>query len=119
MRDFRQLKVWEKSHSLTLRIYQITKSFPREEVFSLTSQMRRACSSIPMNIAEGCGRGTSKEYAHFLQIAVGSSYELDYQILLAKDLDYVDNANYTELNGEISSLQKQLVSLLQKVRATS
>jgi four helix bundle protein len=61
MRDFRQLKVWEKSHSLTLKIYQITQSFPREELFALTSQMRRACSSIPMNIAEGCGRGINKE----------------------------------------------------------
>lgn len=72
-----------------------------------------------MNIAEGCGRRTNKEYAYFLQIGLGSSYELDYQILLAKDLNYVDNAIYVELNGELSSLQKQLVSLLQKVRATS
>jgi four helix bundle protein len=118
MRDFRQLKVWEKAHTLTLRIYQVTKDFPKEEIYSLTSQIRRSCSSIPTNIAEGCGRGTNKEYAQFLQIAFGSSYELDYQILLAKDLNYIDNAIYVELNGELSSLQKQLASLLQKVRAT-
>ena len=119
MRDFRQLKIWEKSHSLTLRIYQITQTFPKEELFSLTSQMRRSSSSIPTNIAEGCGRGSNMDYARFLQIAVGSSYELDYQILLAKDLKYIDNAIYAELNNEISSLQKQIVALMQKVRAAN
>jgi four helix bundle protein len=77
MRDFRQLRVWEDAHSLTLTIYQITQNFPKEELFALTSQMRRASSSEPTNIAEGCGRETSKDYAHFLQIAVGSSFELD------------------------------------------
>jgi four helix bundle protein len=119
MRDFRQLKIWEKSHSLTLRIYQITQGFPKEELFALTNQMRRSSSSIPTNIAEGCGRGGNKEYAYFLQIAVGSSYELDYQVLLAKDLKYIDNSIYAELNDEISSLQRQIVALLQKVRASS
>lgn len=77
MRDFRQLRIWELSHALTLKIYQITKSFPKEELFALTSQMRRSSSSIPTNIAEGCGRGSNNDYARFLQIAVGSAYELD------------------------------------------
>lgn len=119
MRDFRQLRVWEIAHNLTLKIYKSTKEFPKEELYSLTSQIRRSCSSVPTNIAEGCGRGGNKEFAHFLQIAVGSSYELDYQILLAKDLEYIDNTLYAELSNEISSLQKQLVALLQKVRATN
>lgn len=119
MRDFRQLRIWELSHNLTLKIYRVTKDFPKEELYSLTNQIRRSCSSIPTNIAEGCGRGGNKEYAHFLQIAVGSSYELDYQILLAKDLEYIDNKAHAELSNEISSLQKQIVALLQKVRATN
>jgi four helix bundle protein len=119
MRDFRQLRVWEDAHNLTIEIYQATRYFPKEELFSLTNQIRRASASIGSNIAEECGRGGNKEFAHFLQIAVGSSYELDYQILLAKDLEYIDNTLYAELNNEISSLQKQLVALLQKVRATN
>ncbi len=72
MRDFRQLKVWEQSHDITLKIYELTKTFPREELFSLTNQIRRASSSIPANIAEGCGRGGNKEFAYFLQVATGS-----------------------------------------------
>jgi four helix bundle protein len=118
MRDFRQLRVWENSHALVLRIYQITKKFPKEELYSLTSQIRRSSSSIPTNIAEGCGRGSNKEYAQFLQIAVGSSYELEYQILLAKDLNYIDGTIFDEFNAELQSLQRQLAALLQKVRSS-
>lgn len=84
MRDFRQLNVWEEAHKLTLEIYKLTKNFPKEELFGLTSQMRRATVSISSNIAEGCGRGSNKEYANFIQIALGSAYEIDYQLLLAK-----------------------------------
>jgi four helix bundle protein len=116
MRDFRQLKVWEQSHRLTLKIYQLTKDFPKEELYSLTNQIRRSSYSIPTNIAEGCGRGSNKEFAHFLQIAVGSAYELDYQILLAKDLQYIDNVSYLELSNEVGSLQRQISALLRKVR---
>jgi four helix bundle protein len=119
MRDFRQLKVWEQSHKLTLRIYEVTKIFPREELFSLTNQIRRAASSIPANIAEGCGRGSNKVYAYFLQIAVGSAYELDYHILLACDLKYLDSESYKELDDEIQSLKRQLTVLLRKVREAS
>jgi four helix bundle protein len=117
MRDFRQLRVWEDAHSLTLTIYQITQNFPKEELFALTSQMRRASSSVPTNIAEGCGRETSKDYAHFLQIAVGSSFELDYQILLAKDLNYIDEKKYLELNDKVDKIKRQLAILIKKVRA--
>ena len=78
MRDFHKLMIWQRSHSLTLEIYKITKTFPKEEVFGLTSQIQRAVSSIPTNIAEGCGRNSNKEFAHFLQIAIGSATELEY-----------------------------------------
>ncbi len=119
MRDFRQLRTWEASHRLTLEIYSVTKDFPKDELFTLTSQMRRSASSISSNIAEGCGRETNKEYARFLQIAMGSAYELDYQILLSKDLGYIKASNYTELDVKIDSVKRQLAVLLRKVRESS
>jgi four helix bundle protein len=119
MRDFRQLRVWEDAHQITLEIYKITKSFPKEELFGLTSQLRRASASIPSNIAEGCGRGSNKDYAHFLQMAIGSAYEVDYQLLLAKDLAYIDAENYLLVSKKIDTLKRQLASLLQKVRTAS
>jgi four helix bundle protein len=85
MRDFRQIKVWEKAHQLTLQVYKMTAHFPREELYGLMSQLRRACVSIPANIAEGFGRGGNVELARFLQIAMGSAYEVEYHALLAKD----------------------------------
>ena len=116
MRDFRQLRVWEEAHALVLAIYEVTKSLPKEELFALTNQMRRSSSSIPTNIAEGCGRETSKDYAHFLQIALGSAFELDYQILLAKDLRYIDEKNYLELNDRVDKVKRQLAILIKKIR---
>jgi four helix bundle protein len=88
MKDFRQLKVWEKSHQLALSVYKATKKFPKEELYGLTSQIRRASMSIPTNIAEGCGRNTDKEFARFLQIAMGSASETEYQLILARDLEF-------------------------------
>jgi len=80
MRDFRQIKVWVKAHSLTLEIYKATTRFPREELYGLTSQLRRSSASIPANIAEGFGRGGNAELARFLQIGLGSAYEFEYHI---------------------------------------
>lgn len=119
MRDFRQLRVWEESHQITLEIYRITKSFPKEELFALTSQIRRASISIPSNIAEGCCRGSNKDYANFLQIALGSAFEIDYQLLLAKDLTYISPDSYLLLNRKIDALKRQLATLLHKVREAS
>ena len=86
MRDFHNLGIWKRGHQLTLDVYQATKSFPSEEMFGLTSKLRRAVSSIPTNIAEGCGRGSNKEFARFLQIAIGSTSEVEYELLLANSL---------------------------------
>lgn len=119
MRDFRQLNVWDEAHKLTLEIYKLTKEFPKEELFGLTSQMRRASVSIASNIAEGCGRGSNKEYAQFIQIALGSAYEIDYQILLAKDLGYLTNDVYKSLNERVDKTKRQLAALLKKVRESS
>jgi four helix bundle protein len=117
MKDFRELTVWQDSHKLTLAIYEVTKLFPKEELFILTNQMRRSSSSIPTNIAEGCGRGTNKEFAQFLQIAMGSAYEIDYQLILAKDLNYIQNEKYLTLSEETNKIQRKLASLLKKIRS--
>ena len=92
MRDFRDLEVWRKAHEVTLAVYQMTRIFPREEVYGLTAQMRRSAASVCANIAEGCGRRGGRELARFLQIAAGSASELEYHLLLAADLKLVDGA---------------------------
>ena len=91
MRDFRELKVWEKAHRLTLQVYRITKNFPSDEQFGLTVQLRRAAASVPTNIAEGCGRDSERELARFMSIAGGSASEVEYQLLLACDLNYIQD----------------------------
>src|SRR6266581_7156487 len=103
MKDFRQLKVWDRAHQLTLAIYPVTATFPRDETYGLTSQMRRAASSIPSNIAEGCGREGDAELSRFCQIARGSASELEYQLLLARDLELFQTNRYEELTPKRSS----------------
>jgi four helix bundle protein len=117
MRDFRELKVWEKAHRLTLAIYKITADFPRDELYGLTSQIRRASSSVPANIAEACGRGTNAEFAHFLQIAFGSATELEYHLLLSRDLDFLKGADHEVLASEVIDIKRMLSSFIQKLRA--
>ena len=116
MKDFRKLSVLEKSHSLVIEIYKITASFPKNETFGLTSQIRRACASIPANIAEGCGRDGETELARFLQIALGSASELEYHILLARDLTFLDEKSYDNLNNRVTEVKRMLTSLIQKLR---
>jgi four helix bundle protein len=117
MKDFRSLKVWEKAHLLTLKIYKVTEKFPREELYGLTSQIRRACVSIPTNIAEGCVRSSDADFSRFLYIALGSTSELEYLILLSMDLKFVKNELQIELNNEINEIKKMLISMIQKLKA--
>lgn len=117
MKDFRDLKVWEKAHELTLSIYRATKEFPRDEMYGLTSQLRRAAMSIPANIAEGCGRGTDADFSRFLQYAMGSSSEVEYELLLARELAYVDSKTYAPLNQLVIEVKRMLTALLHTVRA--
>lgn len=119
MKDFRDLKVWQKSHELVLRIYAASRAFPREELYGVTSQMRRAASSVPTNIAEGCGRGTDPDFARFLQTAMGSASETDYLILLARDLGYLPDEEYASLNVSVSEVKRMLTGLMLKVRGSS
>lgn len=116
MQNYKDLRVWSKSHELTLSIYQVTKSFPNEELYSLTNQIRRASSSIPANIAEGCGKNTSNDFAKFLNISLGSANETEYFILLSKDLGYLSNDNYESLNKLVNEIKAMLILLIQKVR---
>jgi len=90
MRNYRDLQVWAKAHSLTLDLYKISRAFPREEMYGLTAQLRRAAASIGANLAEGCGRRTSSELARFVRIAMGSASELDYHLLLSHDLEFME-----------------------------
>lgn len=115
MKDFRNLLVWEKSHKITLLIYKVTNSYPDEELYGLVSQMRRSASSIPMNIAEGCGRNTQPQFARFLNIAFGSASDLEYQILLSKDLGLTDKNMSKQLISNITEIKRMLSSLLKKV----
>ena len=119
MQNFRNIQAWQKAHELTLKIYKATKAFPKEEVYGLTSQIRRAAYSIPMNIAEGCGRASQKELARFLDIASGSASELDYQLQLVRDLGLIDQENYKELFETLDHIRKMLTSLTKSVRATN
>ena len=117
MQDYRKLEVWRRAHQLTLQVYNCSASFPREEVYSLTSQIRRAASSIPANIVEGCGRESNADFARFLQIAVGSAHELEYHLLLAKDLTYLTTEDYSRVAGETAEVKKMLSGLLGRVRS--
>jgi four helix bundle protein len=101
MRDFKQLKIWERSHKLTLDLYRVTAGFPKVEQYGLTNQIRRACASIPANIAEGCGHQSEAEFARYLQLAMSSASELDYHLILARDLGYFDPNSYECLASEL------------------
>jgi four helix bundle protein len=116
MRSFRTLQVWDKAHQLTLGIYQSTATFPREETYGLCAQMRRSCSSIPNNIAEGCGREGRAELARFLQIAMGSASELEYQLLLARDLNLLGSEEFSRHSTDLDQIQRVLSAYLRKIR---
>lgn len=117
MQDFRKLNVWEKGHALTLSVYKATLRFPKEELYGLTSQIRRASASIPANIAEGCGRSGKAELARFLQVAMGSASEVDYHLLLARDLGYLDASPYGELDGRAKEVERMLTSFIARVKS--
>jgi four helix bundle protein len=118
MQDYRSLKVWEKSHRLVLNVYKATASFPREELFGLVSQLRRAAVSIPTNIAEGSGRGSKADFSRFLQISFGSACELEYEFMLSKDLGYISENSFQEIVPLIEEVKKMLGGLLKSIKRT-
>jgi four helix bundle protein len=108
LKDYRQLKVWQRNHQVVLTVYGMTKSFPKEELYGLTSQLRRAAASIPANLAEGCGGDSEPELKRFIDIAHGSAAELDYHLLLASELNYLERSQYEQLSGELSEIKRML-----------
>lgn len=117
MKDFRELKVWQKAHELTLAVYQVTASFPREELYGLTAQMRRASKWIGANLAEGCGRGGDAELKRFCSIALGSASELQYFLLLGRDLRLLAGDDYDRSAEKTTEVKRMLTGLVQKLRA--
>ena len=117
MEDFKNLKVWVKAHQLTLTIYQTTRKFPRDEIYGLTSQTRRASASIGANIAEGCGRRSDPEMKRFVQIARGPASELEYHLLLARDLQLLTVEEFKDLDAKVLEIQRMLAALTQRIGA--
>jgi four helix bundle protein len=117
VQDFRKLRVWKKSHELVLAVYRASASFPDEEKFGITSQLRRAVASIPTNIAEGCGKASPNDMARFLQIARGSASEADYLLELARDLGYLEANEHKRLASALDDVKPMLATLLVRVRS--
>lgn len=117
MQDFRNLKVWQKAHPLVLDVYRATRTFPKDELYGLVSQMRRSAMSIPTNIAEGCGRQSDPDFVRFLVISNGSTKELDYQLLLSKDLGYIDETNYQNLHSQADEVGRMLNGLINSINS--
>lgn len=115
MRDFKKYDVWELSHKFNLEIYRITSVFPKQELYGLTSQIRRASLSIPTNISEGCGRSSDKELNQFLNIALGSALETEYLLILSKDLDYIQTDVFLNLESKINEIKSKIYSLKSKL----
>jgi four helix bundle protein len=118
MKNYEELEVWHKAHALTVQLYRETESFPRSEMFGLTSQIRRAAGSIGANLAEGCGRWSEVELARYVQIAMGSASELQNHLRLAKDMGFLDESNYGPLVTTLTSVRQMLTALLQTLRRT-
>ncbi len=116
MSNFRELAVWEKAHVLAVQIYKISQKIPQTELYGLTSQMRRACVSIPANIAEGCGRGSDVDFARFLYIAMGSACELEYHLLLACELKFLEKEAADAVIAGLSEIKKMLSGLIKKLK---
>jgi four helix bundle protein len=117
MKEFRHLQVWHRAHDLALHIYRATDNFPRGELCGLRSQLRRAVASIGANLAEGCGRNGNAELARYCAIAMGSASELEYHLLLAKDLQFIDPAEYEGLNERTIEVKRMLTALQKKINA--
>ncbi|MBW2472185.1 MAG: four helix bundle protein [Deltaproteobacteria bacterium] len=117
MKNFRDLQVWQKSHQLTLLLYNTTRTFPEDEKYGLVSQIKRSAASIAANIAEGCGKNGDAELGRYLQIAMGSASELEYHLLLAHDLKMVEAITYEELTLQLSEIKKMLASFIKKLKA--
>ena len=119
MKDFKELQVWQKAHALALKVYRVSRAFPNDERFGLTSQLRKAATAVPTNIAEGCGRSTDADLARFADIAMGSASETEYQLLLAHDLRYIDSKTHREIEEDVSEVKRMLAAYIRYLRRES
>lgn len=119
MQDFKKLQVWQRAHRFTMVLYEATGKFPKEEIYGLTSQIRRAAVSVPANIAEGCGRSSTAEHLRFLHISMGSASEVEYYLVLAHNLHFLDDTLYAQLERELLEVKRMLKSFIQKLKASS
>ena len=119
MASYKELKVWRKGIHLVKDIYKATAAFPKEELFGLVDQLRRASISIPSNIAEGNGRHSRGEYIRYLHIARGSCYEMETQVIISKELGFLDEAQYQSLSTQIDEVGRMLNAMIQKLSSTS
>lgn len=115
MKDFKELKVWHKAYKLALAVYEVSRVFPREEIYGLTSQLRRSAISVGANIAEGCGRRSDGELIRFLQIARGSASEVEHHLLLARDLKFLPVNTHRDLEKQLQEVQRMLTSLVSAI----
>ncbi len=118
MKDFRNLKVWQEAHQLSLAVYRVTKDFPRDEQYGLTSQIRRSSFSVGANISEGCGKDTDADLKRYLQIAMGSSSELENYLILARDLEYIHKEEYDSLQSALVNVRKMLNAFIQRLKTS-
>lgn len=119
MQDFHDMKVWQKAHQFVLAVYRVTASFPKDELYGLTNQIRRAAVSVAANIAEGRGRGSDADFARFMQMSMGSANELEYELLLARDLGYLTAELHNTLETDVREVKQMLASFLRKLKANS
>jgi four helix bundle protein len=117
MKNFRDLKVWEKAHEVALACYEVTANFPKHEIFGVVSQIRRAGSSVAANIAEGCGRGGNAEFQRFLHVAMGSASELEYHLLLSRDLRFIEGRDHDRIQAQVVEVKRMLAGLIRKVNS--
>jgi four helix bundle protein len=116
MKDFKELEVWQKGHEMAIEVFNLIKTFLSEEKYGLTSQMRRSSQSIPTNIAEGCGRNSQKELLRFSSIAMGSASELEYQLIISKDIGFIKPQDYKDINGRLLTLKKMLNAFMKYLK---
>ncbi|MEO5601385.1 MAG: four helix bundle protein [Cyclobacteriaceae bacterium] len=116
MKNYKDLIVWQKAHALVLFIYRHTTDFPKPEQYNLTSQLRRAATSIPTNLAEDCGKFSQLDFANFVQIALGSANEVEYLALLSNELGYLKNDRYKNLDFQVNEVRAMLMGMITKVR---
>jgi len=114
---FKNLKVWQVGMEIVILVYKLTSKFPKEEKFSLVSQINRSAVSVPSNIAEGSGRGTDKDFGHFLEIALGSLYELETQLILSNNLEFIEGDDFENIGGKVSELERMIIGLIKSLKS--